>query len=219
MNIWLWETALVVITLLVLAGIKYRYHLTGFLSTKPDIIQAVESPPAKYLPHVLDHLVLPGAVNGIVGIRQWTYLDSILTSRNQKYIWTSSNILADKVPTKDNQSGIYAYQLGSMIPSWAHHIGIVEMLDHIQVHSDGVIRAEKCKILVIIVNWGNSRWAREVSSRYNIPVYIANYPGQAFQRWLLGPDGMKWLNHNYYLLNEVKFNIIEEAEKMLGAKQ
>ncbi len=213
---WILPVALAIVILLVVAGIMYRRHLSRFKFTYPDIIQPSKYLPAKYTPQILDRLVLPDTVRGIVAIRQWTWMEGVLTSRNQKYIWTSSKMLSDKVPLKNNQNGIYAYQLGSLVPSWPHHIGIVEMLDHIEVHADGVVRAEKCKILVIIVNWGHARWAREVSSRYNIPVYSGNYPAQIFREWLLGPDGMKWLNHNYNLLHATKFKIIEEAEKLLG---
>jgi hypothetical protein len=157
-------------------------------------------------------------VKGLVGIRQWNWTESLLASRNQKYIWTSGKIIADKIPARDNQNGIYAYQLGALTPTWLHHIGIVEMLDHIEVHADGILRAEKCKILVIVVNWGQAQWGREVSGRYNIPIYISNYPEQAFKEWLLGSDGIKWLNHNYNLLNSNKLKILEEAEKLLGAE-
>jgi hypothetical protein len=127
-------------------------------------------------------------------------------------------MIADKVPAENNRNGIYAYQLGSWVPTWPHHVGIVEMLDHIEVHADGVLRAEKCKILVIIVNWGRVHWAREISARYNVPVYVSNYPEQAFRTWLLGPDGIKWLNHNFNLIYKPKFEIIKEAEKLLGAE-
>ena len=178
----------------------------------------IQSSPPKYAPQVLTHLVLNNTIEGLVGIRDWTWIDDILTSRNHKYIWDSSEMTADKIPDKNNRHGIYAYRLGSIVPTWPHHIGIVEMLGHIEVHSDGIFRAEKCKILVIIVNWGRVQWARRISARYNIPVYVSNFPEQAFREWLLGPDGMKWLNHDYNLIYSKRFNIIKEAEQLLGEK-
>jgi hypothetical protein len=215
---WILSIALILTALLVITGIKKRYHLYRFLFNKPRIIQLTEYPSAKYTPQILDRLVLPDTIRGMVGIRQWICVDDILTSRNKHYIWTSNKMVADKIPTKNNRHGIYSYQLGSVVPFWPQHIGIVEMLDHIEVHSDGVVRAEKCKILAIIVNWGHSRLAREISSRYNIPVYSSNYPILAFKEWLLGSDGIKWLNHNYNLLHPTRFKIVEEAEKLLGAQ-
>jgi hypothetical protein len=209
--------AIFLVVLIVLLVKRYRKTAPG---SSPATLYAAKISIPAYPPQVLDKLVLPDTVKGLVGIRQWTWNGSTLTSRNQKFIWNSNKMLADSIPNKSNNYGIYAYQLGSLIPAWYHHIGIVEMLEHIEVHSDGVMRAEKCKILAIIVNWGNSVWATEVSSQYHIPVYISNYPGLAFKRWILGPDGMKWLNHNFNLLNsEFKFNILEEAEKLLGGKR
>ena len=189
------------------------------LFTQPDTIQPIDSLPAKYAPQFLTRLVLPGTIKGLVGIREWDWVDNLLTSRNNKYIWVSSKMTADKIPAENNLNGIYAHRLGSLVPTWPHHLGIVEMLGHIEVHSDGIIRAEQCKILVIIVNWGRKGWGKEISSRYNIPVYISNFPEQAFREWLLGSDGIKWLNHNYNLLYATNSKIFEEAEKILGAMQ
>jgi hypothetical protein len=212
--------AIILAAILIFVGIKRLGRASRSAAPAAPLSTNSTSPSAvKYAPRVLDNLVLPDTIRGLVGIRQWTWNGSILTSRNQKYIWTSGKMTADRIPDRNNNYGIYAYQLGSMIPPWHHHIGIVEMLEHIEVHSDGVLRAEKCKILAIIVNWGNSAWAREVSSQYHVPVYIANYPQTAFRRWILGPDGMKWLNHNFNLLQDGgKFDILQEAEKLLGGK-
>jgi hypothetical protein len=197
---------------------KFFHHWSKSLSNQSNSVQSINPRLARYTPQVLKQLVLPGTVNGLVGIREWTWIDDILTSRNHKYVWNSNKMIADKIPDRNNWNGIYAYQLGAMVPSWPHHTGIVEMLGHIEVHSDGMVRAEKCKILVIIVNWGRVEWAQGVSSRYNVPVYVSKFPEQAFREWLLGTDGIKWLNHNYNLLYPTRFKIIEEAEKLLGEK-
>jgi hypothetical protein len=215
---WILLAVLGAIILAVSALLKYKRQLSKLLFIRSDIVQPVYSLPAKYAPQVLTHLVLPGTVKGLVGIREWTWTDAVLTSRNHKYVWTSSKMTADKVPDENNWNGIYAYRLGSVVPAWPHHLGIVEMLGHVEVHADGVVRADKCQILVIIVNWGRMRWAREISSRYNVPVYVSYFPEQAFREWLLGPDGMKWLNHNHNLLYPKGFKIIEDAEKLIGAR-
>ena len=194
---------------------KLFFHCLKSLFSRSKAIQY--SPP-KFAPQILTRLIIPDGVEGLVGIREWTWIEDTLTSRNHKYVWNSRYMIADKTPNKNNKNGIYAYRLGASVPTWPHHIGIVEMQGHAEIHSDGMIRAEKCKILVIVVNWGRAHWARRISSRYNVPVYVSNFPEQAFREWLLGPDGMKWLNHNFNLLYSKNFNIIEEAEKIIGAK-
>jgi hypothetical protein len=215
---WILVAVLGIVILLVTAGLKYRHYLRKSFFSKSKIIQPVNSLPPKYDPQVLTHLVVPSTTKGLVGIREWDWINHVLTSRNHKFTWTSSQMTADNIPAENNQSGIYAYQLGAWVPNWPHHIGIVEMLGHTEVHADGTLRAESCKILVIIVNWGRVGWAREISSRYNIPVYVSHFPEQAFREWLLGSDGIKWLNHNYNLLYQTRFNIMEQAEKLLGER-
>ncbi len=161
-------------------------------------------PPVQYsyTPNVVNKIVIPPETSGLICIRQWITQDNCLYSTFMRtHKWGSKEEVADKPPSKLNENGVYAYKLGSRVPEWNGHLGIVELSGKTLGHKDGVIRGEKCTILTILVR--NGSWAEKLSATYGIPVVLTSDIIFTFTDWLLNGEGLYWLQHNKNLLREL----------------
>lgn len=138
---------------------------------------------------------------GILSIRSWSVnRHGDLKSIVQGTKWDSKEFMADKNPGKDDDSGIYAYRLGSNIKQQSTVMGIVELDGKYEYHPDGIIRAEHCKILCLFISKSYQKLGRLLSNKYAVPLFFDDTPEIAYLHWLYSEVGQKSLQHNYELL-------------------
>jgi hypothetical protein len=138
---------------------------------------------------------------GIIVLRSWGVDNKgILKSLIQNIKWDGKVLTADKNPNKDNPKGIYGYRLGVGIKQQGKVMGIVALEGEYSYHSEGIVRAEHCKILGFLMSKGFERTARFISNKYNVPTYLDESAEVAYYNWLFSEGGQKALQHNYELL-------------------
>ena len=170
----------------------------------------------KFEPVVADIIALPVDLQGIVAIRQWKLEPGLfLNSTNQPRRYSSSFIWADLLPDPHNHSGIYAHQLldYAMVTSGFTGgcvIGIVELAGRVIEHTDGIHRAECCRVLQFLAH---TSLAARLSRVYGVPCVIAdcsNEAGRKMVSWLGSHDGIRCLQWN------LQFPADLGAEKLLS---
>ena len=87
-------------------------------------------------------------VKGRIGIRSWGINKGKLQSTSRDIIW-SKIMIADEIPSKNNDNGLYAYSTDNFINEQNNIIGLVELRGKILEHEDGVLRGEWARILCI----------------------------------------------------------------------
>ncbi len=66
----------------------------------------------RYEPRIVDRIMLPDDVSGLVGVRQWgLHQDLYITSVIFRRRYDSPVIWADKIPTAKNRNGIHAWRV------------------------------------------------------------------------------------------------------------
>lgn len=157
-----------------------------------------------HTPNITSEIAIPENTQGIIATRDWNASSLIfakLKSRFKLTPWESSILVADKLPQKDNTSGIYAVQLGVEPQNSINHLGIVVLTGKCVHHTDGIIRAERCQILMILCRHKDD--AKRVSANYGIPVVYTRDVKVTFRNWLLSEKGIYWLKHNQRLLRQL----------------
>ena len=137
---------------------------------------------------------------GLLGIRSWNFSNGVLTSLVWNDRWDKNSIVADTLPDKVNSTGIHSYRLGAPTVQSGEVMGLVEMRGKYEYHPDGVIRAENCHILVLFASNVSDKFARYLSIKYGVPVYVAADAKQACMSWLFSSEGIKGMQHNQVLL-------------------
>lgn len=173
-------------------------------------------------PQITDKITIPASLKGLLCIRQWKFENDpplFLRSTNSSFVWKANNVVADRIPAKENESGIYAYLLGAQIPKWTDHIGLIELTGRVIVHADGIVRGEKAKIIALISrdsgHWGVT--PEDFSSSYKVPCVITRDEAYAYYaRWFLS-EGWIYLEHNSKLLNK-KSDFWSEIEEILKGR-
>lgn len=140
--------------------------------------------------------------NGIICVRSWNYKGGDLASVVRGTKWENSELIANKIPQKDDVFGIYAYRIGTVSIHITMIMGIVELDGKYEYHPDGVIRSEHCKILAFFINRNQQRLGRSLSGKYNVPVYFDDSSIAAYNHWLYSESGQRSLQHNFELLRE-----------------
>jgi len=105
-------------------------------------------------------------VEGMVAFRTWG-IGSILDGKTGKRRWVlestamntswKSQMIADKIPTADNNSGLYCVKLdplGLMTRAASYFgdvCGLLELRGKVLEHTDGIVRAEWARIMCIFI--------------------------------------------------------------------
>lgn len=141
---------------------------------------------------------------GIICARSWKpNKEGNLKSLVQDTVWKDREINADKNPSQDNWSGVYAYRVGSLLVQKSDIIGIVEMDGKYEYHPDGVVRSEHCKILGLFIRSSRPRLGKLLSNKYSVPVYFCNTAVEGYLDWLYSDYGFQSLKHNSEILEHV----------------
>jgi TM2 domain-containing membrane protein YozV len=139
-------------------------------------------------------------VKGICAVRTWgLFWGDKLRSTGKGTVWKDRALTADKPPTEENAHGVYAYRTG--VASLNRQViglvfGIVDMTGRFEYHSNGVIRAERGEILLLVCNRGWYNKGRRISAKYGIPVVFVKDTSEAYHGWLFGENGVECLEHN-----------------------
>lgn len=141
---------------------------------------------------------------GIYATRTWKYRKGYLYSSGVGQArWDTRVLLANKFPMENNENGVYALRLGVTHSDWEfmkHILGIVSLSGEWLEHADGVLRAESCEIISLIVSHYYKAVALELSSTYGVPVIVADNPINTYLNWLYSENGVECLRHNADIL-------------------
>ena len=185
-------------------------------SSIPDRLKqptALEWERYRYEANVVDRIVIPKDISGLVGIRRWRLQPGMfIASTYQALRYSSGVIWADTTPTARNRVGIYAYELpaasralgGDVIRDGV--VGIVELTGQVVIHEDGTLRGERCRVLMFITH---SEFASRLSRLYGVPAMVANCGGEAQVKvtsWLCSREGVMLLKWNVDLISDLQAN-------------
>ncbi|KKL50276.1 hypothetical protein LCGC14_2307080 [marine sediment metagenome] len=164
------------------------------------IIKAKEAV-GKYQPQVNSPINIKLNDQGILCSRTWKYKRGHLYSIGAgQACWETKTLIANKNPEDDNHNGVYAERLGVINIAEVRFVkdilGIVSLKGDWCEHADGVLRAERCDILHLIISEYHRPVANELSSVYGIPVTVTDNPVNAYLDWLLKENGLDCLIHN-----------------------
>jgi hypothetical protein len=150
----------------------------------------------KYKPQILSKVFIPPTTSGIIAMRDWIVVNGKLFSVTTGSEWTSRIVMANKKPAKNNNTGIYAYQLGRRSDYSNDVSGIVALYGKCQIGQDkGIIRAERCDILLLITE----KPGVLLSRRYGVPVLLTS-DMDIIEKWIITAEGIHWLKHNSDLI-------------------
>lgn len=155
-------------------------------------------------PWITKDIKLPDDTQGIIATRDWKLAHhNVLMSANQGLVWEDVNTKADVKPSAENTKGIYAYRLGTNIRrTWGKVSGIVSLTGHCVGHANGLVRSEKCQILMLFCMWPGT--AKELSARYGVPVMLTFDKRRSLEQWMVSLDGIRWLKQNANIISEEK---------------
>ena len=173
----------------------------------PRYIFSKSGPPPRHYPaQTVDSIEVSSKCSGILCTRTWKYKSGYLYSAGiGQAKWETKTLIANRLPESENGSGVYACRIGVI----GYHtefseniLGIVSMEGDWYEHGDGVIRAEKCDILQLIVSEYYSKIAGELGALYGVPIMVASNPVNAYQKWAVSSKGIACLQHNLEILRE-----------------
>ncbi len=195
----------VLIGLLLLVGVLYNMGSgNGYIRAK-----------------VADEIFIdPAIVKGFIAVRTWkVFSDGTLCSLNKSTVWGSRSVVDSRLPDKNNNEGIYAYRIGSSMTNLdvvGRAFGIVELTGRFEYHPDGVLRASKCEIKMLVCSEKDYGKTVKASIRYKVPLYVSSHSLQAYHDWLFSGNGLACLQHNYDVLSQP--TIFEDVETILGGR-
>ena len=187
--------------------LKYLFNAVSNLNIIPHLCPTGES-------FLANEITLPESTQGIIATREWNIKKhNLLVSANQGMIYKEPKVIADEIPTKENNNGIYAYRFGTnMRKSWAKVSGVVSLSGKCVGHTNGLIRAEKCRILFLFCLWPGV--AKELSARYKVPVMLTLDKKSDIEKFLISDEGVKWLKHNADIIKGDFNNIEQDIEEI-----
>lgn len=161
---------------------------------------------------------LKEAPNGVIAIRCWGYdeKNKVLVSLGKGNTkWGYSYLHSDIKPEKGNESGIYAYRLGSMNYFKGGIQGLIALSGKIISHKDGMLRAEKARILILVID--DNKISIKLKEKYNIPIIVSSRPEISISNWMIGNEGIFWLRHNNDIIQKYRFE--NDIKKILEKQE
>jgi hypothetical protein len=187
----------------------------------PDALRRVspaEVARYRFEPELAAGIRLPRELHGIVAVRQWRLMPDLqLAACFHEVQYTSNVVWSDAVPAADNTNGIYAhvapaFHLATTDFGPEKALGIVELAGKIIEHTNGVLRAECCRILTFLVHTAR---ASRLSQIYGVPCVAADCNADAslkLVQWLNNDDGLRCLNWNQELMTSLQaMRILKEV--------
>lgn len=144
-----------------------------------------------------------GDGKGIICVRTWRIDKHFnLQSMVMDTVWGGRELEAGGRPKHDGYDGINAYRLGAQIEYRDKVMGVVELDGHYNYHSDGVVRAEHCRIIGLFMSSGHSRLGNHLSHKYGVPVFFDESPVEGYYKWLYSDNGLRAMKRNNEILRE-----------------
>jgi len=205
-----WWAIGVILVLIIVVIIRYLINI----STKKKVRLERKYETSGMIWDFLDDRCIKHSVQGIISTRTWILKRDGLYSVNQGTQWRNRIEYSDNLPESKNNYGIYAHRLGCGNKIWdgAYSsifsslfkrnvcIGIVAQGGQYILHRDGIVRSERCEVLVVVVR--NRKMAHEIISKYGVPVVIRKDLNYAIYKWMIGNSGIYWMQHNNDLLGQ-----------------
>lgn len=144
------------------------------------------------------------APGGVIAIRSWgVNKQGVLRSTAVGTEWESAILEADVTPLVGGWHGIYAYRLGTNIDDagGCDVEGVVSLSGHITGHKDSLLRAQKCTVLVLLIEPKKTSLKPLLEQRYKCPVVVTSNIKHTLQNWILSQEGIFWLGHNAKLIS------------------
>ena len=184
----------------------------------PKYIVKAKEAVGKYQPQVSSDINIKLNEQGILCSRTWKYKKGYLYSIGVgQSCWETKTLLANKNPEDDNHNGIYADRLGVIFITEADFIkdiiGIVSLKGDWCEHADGVLRAERCDIVHLIISEYHRPVANEISAVYGVPVTISDTPINTYLDWLLKDNGLACMIHNSKIIGGSSGNKRESCKE------
>jgi len=183
---------------------KRKFMNARWYVMHPKHIKRRPYPQGNFVPQIPESVNIDLKGQGILAIRTWKYKDGLLYSYGiGQACWETKTLYADKNPEETNENGVYALRLG--IADYDREfmkdiIGIVSLKGDWCEHADGVLRAERCDILHLIVSEYLRPVARDLSSVYGVPVTVAINPTNEYLNWFLKGNGLASLIQNSQIM-------------------
>ena len=139
----------------------------------------------------------PRDVYGVIAYRHWNYNGGYLRSIGVTYEW--KNKIENTDPLHSNRyGGLHAYKINDILIKRNNNgvTGLVEMRGKVIEHSDGVLRSEWARILILFCHDCNNPpiFANALSRLYDVP--IVDVPQGVFltQEWIdKMQEGYRWV--------------------------
>jgi hypothetical protein len=202
----------------------FRIEDIGWYIIHPHFLYHIKRARGIYKPNIVNSINIKDKENGIICVRSWKYRrgDGHLYSAGVGQLrWTNSIQYANKLPTIDNDNGMYSFRIGLVRELSFEYpkdiLGIVQLSGTWLEHADGVMRAERCKILQLVISERLKSAAENLSSLYGIPVMITSDTVGEYEKWLYGEQGVKLLANNNKLLSKGEICQQEKESLKKGA--
>lgn len=170
------------------------YHpFTYFKKNKP--------PTTLFAPEVTNTINIKHNKAGIIGVRSFKYLEKdgyLYSAGAGQSCWKTKILEANKIPTDKNSNGCYAFRLVILNEAvYVKHImAIVSLRGDYCEHADGVIRAQQCEILHLVIDEYYAKYATKLSQYYGVPVSVTDNTIRTYSDWLSSENGVECLKHN-----------------------
>ena len=155
---------------------------------------------------ITDKIKIKPEKHGIICIRTWKVKDGHLYSTGiGQARWDTSVLIADKIPQEDNYNGVYAIRLGAdygYMDFCSNILGVVSQQGEWIEHADGVVRAEYCEILHLILSKRLKTKADKFRATYGVPVTVTSSTIKSYHQWLYSNGGISCMLHNLSILNK-----------------
>jgi len=153
-------------------------------------------------------------VNGLVAVRGWDLTGrGMLQGTGNSVNWEINPNFADKKPSISNDNGLYCYNLenaSKKFEDWRHVAGVVEIGGECIEHTDGIIRAEWCKILkLFVIDTTTQEQIRVLSMLYNVPIVLTNSIKDSLKNWYK-KEGQNLIEHNKQVLEIFTHESVEQ---------
>lgn len=141
---------------------------------------------------ILDVLPSPPTdIHGVIAYRRWNYSGGYLKSIGWTYQW--KNKIEKTDPLHSNMyGGLHAYKINDILIRRTNVTGLVEMRGKVIEHSDGVLRSEWARILVLLCSGRDT--CDILSKIYDVSAIVAKEGVYLTQEWMNKiQEGYRWV--------------------------
>lgn len=181
-----------------------------FIAHPLSLVRKNKPPQTLFPPNITNEAKIDVVKAGIIGVRAFKFLpkDGYLYSAGiGQSCWKTKTLLSNKIPTDKNGNGCYAFRtvIINDLVYVKQVMGIVSLRGEYREHADGVIRAEQCEILHLIVDNYYEKYATKLSQYYGVPVTVTDNTLKTYNDWISSENGIECLRHNSKMLKETEY--------------